>query len=211
MLVVISTRGTKKNKYRVYHKLGCMYAKQIKGSNRLELDEHVAEKKHMKECKYCAGLRGDVRSRKSTIAKWEEKYQIKFDYDKTTDTLYIATEIGFWKVFRKEYSEKYYLYHRNEYTKDMNLATAKRGEFHRQNDLKLTASLDKIVDYIVSHDRAKVIIMDDYRKLPRTTKKQKYYYQAAARKKRKQDKRRVFDLFAALESADSELKMYSFC
>ena len=211
MLVVISTRGTKKDKYRVYHRMGCMYAKRIKGSNRFELNEHIAEKKHMKECKYCAGLRGDVRSRKSTIQKWEEKYQIKLDYDKTTDTLYIATEIGFWKVFQKEYSEKYYLYHRNQYSKDMDLETAKHGEFHRQSDVKLTTSLDKIVNYIVSHDKAKVTIMDDYRKLPRNTKKQKKYYQAAARKKSKQDKRRVFDLFAVLESANNDLRMYSFC
>ena len=207
MIVAISINGNKNNK--VYHRPGCLYAKRIKGFNRVDLDENIAIRRHFHECKYCAGLRGDVRTRKSTIIKWEKRHQMKFDYDKYTDTLYIATKIGFWKIFQKEYSGKYYLYHRNQYEEGMNFETAKHGEFHRQADVKSTSSLDRLVDYIAAHDKAKEIIKEDYRKLPRATKKQKKYYEAAARKKNNQDKRRVYELFAVLESNDSRLKTFS--
>ena len=75
------------------------------------------------------------------------------------------------------------------------------GVFHRQMDVKAVESMEKIVDYIVAHDRAKVTIMNDYRKLPRSTKKQKRYYEAAKRKDSRNAARRIDDIFAALEQS----------
>lgn len=39
--------------------------------------------------------------------------------------------------------------------------------------MKQTDSLVKLVEYIDAHDKAKVVIQDDYHNLPRRTKKQK--------------------------------------
>ena len=72
MLVVISSEAPKKRK--IYHKMGCIYAERIKFQNRLEIKVEQAEKEGYCECKYCAGLRGDVRTHKyypgHTKKKW---------------------------------------------------------------------------------------------------------------------------------------------
>ena len=71
--------------------------------------------------------------------------------------------------------------------------------------------LEKIVEYITGHDRAKLIIMDDYRKLPKSTKQQKKYYKAAERRDKKQAMRRLDSIFASLEQTQMGMKRYSFC
>lgn len=169
-----------------------------------------AEKRHYKECKYCSGLKGDVRVHKKTIKFWSREKDVDCTYDQETDTLFIQTNIGFWKVFMQEDIGKYVLYHRNYYSKEMNFAEASNGRFHRQTDVKATGSMENIVNYIVAHDRAKVIIMDDYRKLPKSSKKQKKYFEAAKKRDKRKAARRVDNLFAMIEQQEG-IKELSFC
>lgn len=209
MLVVASRKNDKK--HRIYHRCGCMYARRIKEDNRKEMSHEVVMRKQYHTCKYCSGLRGDVNVHKEAFATWSQKRKMEFTYHKELDTLYIRTEIGFWKVFLKEEIGKYLLYHRNSYSTGMNFDEAIQGEFHRQSDVKATESMEKIVEYITAHDRAKVIIMDDYRKLPKNSKKQKKYYKAAERRERRNSLRRLDSIFLALEQSQEEMKKYSFC
>lgn len=209
MLVVTSRMCAKNNK--IYHRCGCMYARRIKPDNRKEMDVETAERKHYHACKYCAGLSGDVRVHKTAFAVWSKKRNIHFQYHKPSDTLYIQTKIGFWKIFFKEEPGAYLLYHRNTYSDGMNFNEAIHGDFHRQIDVKATTSMERLVEYITAHDRAKVIIMDDYRKLPKRTKQQKRYYKAAERKDKKQAMERLDSIFAALERQQAGIKRYSFC
>ncbi len=88
----------------------------------------------------------------------------------------------------------------------MNFNEAIHGDFHRQSEVKVTESMEKLVEYITAHDRAKVIIMDDYRKLPKSTNQQKKYYKAAERRDKNQAIRRPDFIFAALEQAQTGLK-----
>ena len=170
-----------------------------------------AKKKHYHECKYCAGLHGDIRVHKNAISTWTEKKGVNFTYHNGTDTLYIQTAVGFWKVFLKDEIDEYLLYHRNKYNTGMNFQEAIHGDFHRQSDVKATESMEKIVDYIVAHDRAKITIMDDYRKLPRSTKQQKKYYKAAERRDRRNAMRRLDMIFESLEKSQSGLRQVSYC
>lgn len=209
MLVVASRKCDKKNK--IYHRYGCVYARRIKLDNRKEMSVEVAERKHYRACKYCAGLRGDVNVHKTAFATWSKKRNMQFNYQKPSDTLYIQTEVGFWKVFLKEELGKYLLYHRNTYFTEMSFNEAIQGNFHRQSDVKATESMEKLVEYITAHDRAKVIIMNDYRKLPKSTKRQKKYYKAAEHRDKKQAMRRLDSIFAALEQSQTGIKQYSFC
>lgn len=199
MLVAISRKTNKK--HRIYHRLGCMYAKRMKPDNKTEMSAEQARRHHYRECKYCAGLAGDVKVHKDSLSKWERKHKMQFTYQKSTDTFYIQTEVGFWKIFVKEDFGKYLLYHRNTFSKEMNFRQAINGDFHRQKDVVPTESMEKIVEYIIAHDRAKLIIMDDYRKLPKTTRRQKKYYKAAERKAKKRELYRVNFLFAELEAS----------
>lgn len=199
MLVVASSKVSEKK--RVYHKLGCVYAKRIKQDNRLEISNYQAEERCYHECKHCSGLRGDVRTHKKNFHAWTRKYNMKFTYSKRNDILYVQTNIGFWKIFMREEVGGYLLFHRNTYSADMDFNKAINGDFHRQRDVKITNSLDKLVDYIVAHDRAKLTILVDYRNLPNRTKKQRKYYRAAERKEKRKAIRRLDCIFASIASA----------
>ena len=209
MTVVVSSRTD--GKKRIYHRHGCIYAGRIKPGNRMEISIGQAQEHHYHECKYCVGLRGDVRVHKTAFAAWSQKRKVNFYYHKGSDTLYIRTEIGCWKIFLKEELGKYLLYHRNTYSAEMKLGEVIYGDFHRQSDVKATDSMEKLVDYIVAHDRAKITIMEDYRKLPKRTKKQKKYYRAAERRDKRNAAKRLDDIFAALEQSQAGMKRYSFC
>ena len=53
--------------------------------------------------------------------------------------------------------------------------------FHCQRDVLETDSVLSLVNYVIKHDKAKKIMQEDYRNLPRRTKKQKRYYEQAKR------------------------------
>lgn len=110
MLVVASKKIDKT--HRIYHRCGCIYARRIKTSNRMEMSTEQEQKRNYKECKYCSGLQGDIRIHNIAFATWSSKKNMIFTYRKETNTLYIQTEIGFWKVFIKQELGKYLLYHR---------------------------------------------------------------------------------------------------
>lgn len=199
MLVVASTENSKKN--RIYHRYGCIYANRIKPNHRMEMEATPIVRHRYRKCKYCGGLYGDVRVHMSRLEDLSTRKNVNFIYNRDTDTFYIQTEIGFWKIYSEDKTDKYILYHRNAYESGMDLETAMWGEFHRQADVKITSSMDKIVDYVIKHDAAKIIIQDDYRKLPKRTKKQKKYFRSAERKAKRKEMQRLDYLFAAIAQA----------
>lgn len=207
---IVASSETGKNR-KIYHKVNCMYAKRIKFENRIDMNPQTAENRNYCECKYCGGLKGDVKTSKNQIMLWENRNKMKLTYQSKTDTLYIQTEVGFWKIFRKEENGKYLLYHRNVYYKEMRFAEASYGDYHRQCDVKATESMASLIEYIIAHDRAKVVIMEDYHKLPKHSKKQKKYYQQAERRVKRQEARRVESLFQMLERENPELQEAMFC
>lgn len=209
MFVVASLKNNKKHK--IYHRFGCIYAQRIMPNNRKEMSIKGARRKSYHACQYCAGLRGDVNVHKKAFETWAVKRNMQFNYHKEADTLYIQTEVGFWKIFLREELGEYVLYHRNTYFPGMEFNEAIHGGFHRQFDVNTTESLEKLVEYITAHDKAKITIMDDYRKLPNRTKKQKKYYRAAERRDKKQAMKRLDSLFAELEQSQKGMKKYSFC
>ena len=190
-MLVFGSKATPKNE-RVYHKINCIYGKRIKKDNLVRMSLNQAEKRHYKECFYCGGMRGDVRTQNKQIKFWENKYGITLTYHIESDSLFVKTKIGFWKIHINTENGKYLLYHRNSYTNN-------QSGFHRQNDMKSADSLEKLINYIVAHDKAKEIIMDDYHKLPQRSKKQKKYYRQAERRARTESIKRVEMLFTMLQ------------
>lgn len=75
MLVVASRKLDKKQ--RIYHRCGCLYARRIKAQNRIEMSDELAKKREYHECKYCSGLRGDVRIHKNAFVSWSRKKECK--------------------------------------------------------------------------------------------------------------------------------------
>ena len=204
MVVFVSTK--KPEKSRIYHKAGCMYARRIKEDNKMKLSVDKAESRHYCECSYCGGLKGDFRVTKNMIRHWEKTGEAECTYDKKTDTAYISTDNGFWKFYMCEDIGKYVLYHRNAYDKSMGFDEATHGSFHRQKDVKAIDSMTAIVNYVIAHDRAKTIIEEDYRNLPKHSKKQKKYYRQAKNRVKRKAIRNVYSIFDMLENKNPELK-----
>ncbi len=183
---------------KVYHRCGCVYEKRIRPSHRMVLEEKELIRYGYHACRFCTGLAGYLKcSRKQLDAQGAD---IGFSYwhNRRTNTLYFRTEKGFWKVFRKP-QVGYLLYHLNRYEKEKSFEQLANGEFHRQRDVQPAKSVDSLVAYILSHDRAKKIMDVDYRKLPRRTQKQKQYYRGAQRRERRNSIRRVEYLLDLLE------------
>ena len=181
-MLMVASRAIEK-KQRIYHRCGCMYAQRIKPEHRKELDSKKVLMLHYRECKYCGGLAGDVRAHRKTIDTWTQKNNMIFTYHGKTQTLYMRTEIGCWKIFRKEELGQYLLYHRNFYDKGMRFKEAANGEYHRQRD---------------------------YRKLPRSTKQQEKYYNAAKKRDERRRAERLDNLFFMIECKEGIRKL-SYC
>lgn len=212
MNVVVSMMAPEGKK--VYHRQDCMYVKRMKPQNRMILPRKQAEEHGCRCCSYCGGLQGEMRQ-SGQIQAWKRDYQVSLDYVKKTDTLYVRTDMGCWKIFCERGGNRYLLWHRNTYDSSMLLEQAVRGAYHRQGDVKPAESLAKLIRYIADHDKAKRIIMDDYRKLPRATKRQKKYYRQAEKRARRWQQgtigKRMEELFQEIEAKDPEMKKLAFC
>ena len=69
MDVVVSMMPSKRRK--VYHRPNCVYVEKMKPGNRMMISEKLAISKRFCRCKYCGGLRGEVRT-KEMIETWEK-------------------------------------------------------------------------------------------------------------------------------------------
>ncbi len=188
-------------KHIIYHRPECIYARRIKTKNKMTVEaKRVRGSSRFCPCKYCSGLAGDIRIRRDQLWKQQDPKNMAFYYNKRENVFFIRTEIGFWKIAPTDYDDNYLLFHLNHFSKDVSAESMMRWAFHRQNDVKPNPSLDSLIYYIDQHDRAKQIIRDDYRKLPRKTKKQKKYYKQAKRKECQRRARRLDSIFDAIEA-----------
>ncbi len=206
MQVFVSAKAS--GKHKVYHLRGCRYEKRIKTENKMCLGSASAKKYGYVECKCCSGLGGIAHAHKHFLEKMEKDCGIMTFFDRKTETLYISTDIGGWKIFGIG-DRGYALKHMNHFTPEMSFDEMRRAKYHCQRDVKPTYQVDELVKYIVRHDRAKKIIADDYRKLPKATKKQKKYYRQAENRKRRKEKRSLYATFTRLEKKDPSLKQVS--
>ena len=186
------------SKQKVYHMIGCQHARRITDKHRIVYTRHEAVNQGFRPCKCCCNLKGSIRAITSSLDATGRGRHMELTHNTKTNTLYMRTENGFWKTFWKD-GQGLLLYHLNRYSADRSTAALSHEAFHHQADVKPTYSLEKILDYVENHDKAMLIIADDYRKLPQRTKKQKKYYRQAKRRSERMQVRRVFDIFASLE------------
>ncbi len=198
--------ATMNKKTKVYHTEACPYANRIKYKNKL----YTAEEGILENYKPCTCCFDDRRYLKQWVSFFENKGFYDLELKQVGNyTVYVKTAAGFWKIILSDEKE-YVLYHRNYFDKEKTYDELIIGNFHRQKDVTRTSSLDKVLNYIRNHDRAKVIMDEDWRKLPTRTKKQKRYYKSAERRDKRRQVRNVFSLFAQLEASDPSLKKSCF-
>ena len=102
MKVIISDAS----KRMVYHRSGCIYASRITSSHQMTLNIRDAVAYGYHECTCCGGLKGAVRVNRNSLNKAGKDIAFEYLYDERSDTLYIRTEIGFWKMLFREWFVK---------------------------------------------------------------------------------------------------------
>lgn len=199
----------------LYHKSGCPYEKRIKYKNYQSISIYDATDKGLCSCKYCDGLFGDIKVNKDELNEWSTRFAVDFNYDKRSNTLFVRTLHEFWKIYEDRNTGEYLLFHKNYSYPNMPFEDCNKGKYHRQKDVAPTFSLIKLIRYVSEHDKAKEIIKEDYRLLPRRTNKQKKYYRIAEKKVQKQARRnemsRLFTIFETIESQNKGYKELSYC
>ena len=193
-------------KHPVYHTEVCPYAKRIRYKNKMILADNSPDFNNYRPCVCCMSDDRYLRFWANDMKNVHKTVGVK---QIGNYALYVKTNAGFWKIHVDE-NKQFVLFHRNKYDQDMTMKELIVGDYHRQKDVSRTYSLDKIFRYIKEHDKAKLIMDEDYRKLPTKTKKQKKYYKSAERRDKRKQVRNVFSLFDQLEADNPELKKECF-
>lgn len=196
MAVIVSTKAREGRK--VYHRPDCIHSKRMKHKKEITLTK--AKSLGYTECKHCSGFGAHLLDNKHLFKTWKERDGLKFHYDMGPHILYVWTDVGFWRLSLYRGTNEISLFHRNIYDRNLTLAQAKAGKFHRQTELAPTSSLHKVINFIINHDKAQVIIKDDYRKLPKNTKKQRKYYRYAEKREKKKELKRLDELFEQIKT-----------
>ena len=179
MNVMLSTTSRSK----VFHLPGCPYDNRIRYFNREDVRRDQAVHMGYRPCKYCSTTRAYYRINQSYMKQMTRRYGVQFTMAYDTDTLYIRTDVGFWKIYTK--------------------AEMTHGKYHHQVDVKLSTSPNSIIQYIIKHDEAKKIIADDYRKLPQNTRKEKKYYEIARKRDHRQKRRQLYNLLDCISRGET--------
>lgn len=188
-------------KHIVYHRPECIYVCRMKYENRMEIPlKQALNGREYCSCKYCGGLAGNLRVRRDQVDEWRRNLSVDFTYVKGKNRLFLRTDAGFWKVVPDDDRWTYQLYHLNRFSEKKTTEKMMQEAFHRQGDVAVTHSLNKLVNYVHLHDDAKKIIADDYHKLPRSTKRQKKYYAQAERRAHRNNLRRMDAIFNQIEA-----------
>ena len=107
---------------------------------------------------------------------------------------------------------QYRLYHLNTFDGSLPTEQMMHGRYHQQKDVKLSASPNSILHYIVKHDEAMKIIEVDYRKLPQNTRKEKKYYEKARNREGRRKKRQLYNLLDCISRGETPAyKWVSIC
>lgn len=191
---VVFSRESKK----VFHEFYCPYAKRIANNHRVRVPEEIALKEGVQECKFCRSVRG-------MVYKYRELSDYEISYDSIDKCVCVKTPVGFWKIFWRETTQCWHLFHMNSKGRDcfnpeLSSKVLMRGAFHRQDGYLPTGSLNKAMKYIRSHDECyKQAEEHGIKSMPQHTPKQRLHYRQQKNRKRKESIKNVFKIFDQLE------------
>lgn len=194
--VIIST-----NERSVFHEQYCPYVNRIRKKYRKQIGEDDAIRKGYCECKFCRSVRG-------IAYKYRQTSNVDIYYDKVDDAMCVKTDVGFWKIFWRDVSQDWHLFHMNHkgwkhFDKNLPAKILMRGSFHRQEDFKPTSHVNKILSYIKSHDHNYKLAEEDIRKMSKRTAKQRSHYRQQKNRKKRESIRSVYRIFNQLEKENN--------
>ena len=196
---------SKNSRQMIYHEEDCPYVKRMSKKYLRHVSMDTAQERGYHACSYCGGLHGMyLRMRDDPTFFGRIREGISVSYDRIDRGICFRTKNGFWKVIIRGPVETYKLWHLNRGHFDPSLPDKilMRRTFHRQADVKETLNMGRIIRYISDHDKAKRIMDDDWKKLPKSTPKQKKYYKQAQKRAKRKEHERIDELFKKLEKGE---------
>ena len=95
----------------------------------MEITRERASFYGFRRCQYCSSLKGSTRSLISTLKAQGAGKNLEITYLSDTDTIYIRTKIGFWKVWWKD-DAGFLLYHLNQFDPEKSTKELLQAAFH---------------------------------------------------------------------------------
>lgn len=192
----------------IYHRPECRYAQKIYKRNRMQMYWKGAEVKGYRPCLYCDGTEFLYDLEMDQIEEYAKANHL--DVDIVNHKIYVRTDAGCWKIVYKRSDQHFILLHRNYVKGRIALEDVDKAPYHRQGDVAESSTIRKYLKYIKAHDEFKMIMPEDYHKMPQTTKQQKAYYKTAKKREARRSARRMDNLFAMIERKEG-IKELSFC
>ena len=193
--VIISAKGN-----RIFHDQYCPYTRKIKKENQIRLPEWKARDTGYCGCKFCRSIKG-------LVYKFHKTGRKDISYDRIDNALCIRTDVGFWKIFWRENTQDWHLFHMNHGGRghfDSTYPDKKlmRGAFHKQRDFLPSTHLQKVFQYIEEHDKSYRLAEEDVKKMPRNTPKQRNHYKYHKKRKRKESIQKVYKILDELNKKE---------
>ena len=193
---------SKNSKELIFHEETCPYVKRMSKKYRRYISERKARESGYHACSYCGGLHGFFLKFKSDPSLYSKAREgLTASFDRKDKAICFRTDVGFWKVLEQGEHQTFRLWHLNgsDFDPKVESKYLMRRSFHRQVDVQATTNLGKIIQYISDHDKAKKIMKDDWKKLPKSTQKQKKYYKQAKKREERKRHKRLDQLFEMIE------------
>ena len=192
----------------VYHERDCHHLKRTPESKWKTISVEPAAKKHYRPCKCCGTVSFHMRYERKVLNRFIEGKDM--EYKTIGDTMYVKTDMSCWKIVYNPAKLNYALYHRNHSPLPLDWAHPESEGYHRQVDKACTATIAELFQYIRSHDAFRKAERDTGGDLKRMSVSPKYQQQVI-RKRRRQERRRLENLFAAIERKNPEYAALAFC
>lgn len=196
--------ASKGSKTKVFHYQYCKCAKNIKQDNIISFDSiDEAVEKGYTQCPICARVLVLYTRDRIAIDEYLCTHYLKMYIE--NGCMYVDNVFSSWKICARPRSLDLMLYHAN--TENYGNLKINNGHLvHNYHLQKYRGKSDilSILKYIVAHDKYKIKVLNDYRKLPTYSHKQRLIHDAEMHKSRKLQDRYLknFLLKVRLESDD---------
>ena len=196
--------ASKGSKTKAFHYAYCKCAKNIKNSNIIEFNSiDEAEEQGYYQCPICSRIIVKYNEDRVNIDNYLCSHYLKMYIE--GGSMYIDNVFSSWKICARPKAMDLMLYHAN--TENYGELPIKNGHLvHHYHIQKYRGKSDilSMLKYIVSHDKYKVKVLNDFRRLPCHTYKQRLIHDVEMRKYRKLQEvyKRNFILKVKLESDD---------
>ena len=192
-MVVLS----KKSKNKKYHMKDCRFIKLMAPSNIKEVGEKEAKRKGYCACDFCNNMKFRFESEKSNIDDYVSKNNLAYRFE--NNSIYVQSNIAFWRIEYIEKWESFLLYHGNRIPESKEIKLYPKQCYHAQKDAKPSYTIIRYLNYIRKHDDFRSNQIINVENMPKKTKKERAKYNKMKKKERIYNVARVCQILSVMK------------